>query len=266
MCFLKRALIFLLLLLSASAALAQTVEPADEEQIVRLVNEERGKAGLAPLAVSPQLTEIARQHSRRMAKDKTLAHQLAGEPDPRQRTITSGIRFDMSGENVAFAGDAPSAHRSLMHSPPHRENILRPEFTAIGVGVVRVGESIYVTQDFARQVADLTLPQAESAVVRSFAELRRSAKYAPLKLVSQKTLRGLACNMAQEDRLETDLARDIPNVRSVLVWTASDPAKLPDSMQKWRTLEASGWSVGGCFASSPKYPVPVWWMVAVAYF
>src|SRR6185369_5574079 len=119
-----------------------------------------------------------------------------------------------------------SAHRSLMNSPPHKANILRPEFTTIGVGVVRKGDSIYVTQDFARQLREFSPAQAENAVMRSFEALRRNSGIPPLKLIPQPSLRELACNMAREDRLETDLARDIANVRSVLVWTATDPQKL----------------------------------------
>jgi hypothetical protein len=102
--------------------------------------------------------------------------------------------------------------------------------------------------------------------MRSFEALRRNSGIPPLKLIPQPSLRELACNMAREDRLETDLARDIANVRSVLVWTATDPQKLPGDMQKLRTTNASGWSVGACFASSRRYQNPVWWMVAVTYF
>ncbi len=247
-------------------AVAQQVEPAAEQEIVRLVNAERAKAGLQPLSVDSRLTDIARQHSQLMLSRSTLSHQLSGEEDVRHRVISSGIWFDMSGENVAYDRDAASAHNSLMHSPPHKANILRPEFTTIGVGVVRKGDSIYVTQDFARRLQEFSPTQAENAVARSFEALRRNSGIPPMKLVPQPSLRELACNMAREDRLETDLARDIANVRSVLVWTATDPQKLPADMQKLRTTKASGWSVGACFASSRRYQNPVWWMVAVTYF
>ncbi len=72
--------------------------------------------------------------------------------------------------------------------------------------------------------------------------------------------------MARNNRLETDLARDIANVRGVVVWTASDPRKLPADLLKLKKTTASGWSIGACYASSAQYPNPVWWMVAVTYF
>ena len=266
MSFLKLLLTAIFLIVVISCSVAQQVEPTAEQEIVRLVNAERAKAGLQPLSVDNRLTDIAREHSKLMLSRSTLSHQLSGEEDVRHRVISSGIRFDMSGENVAYDRDAASAHNSLMHSPPHKANILRPEFTAIGVGVVRKGDSIYVTQDFARQLREFSPTQAENAVMRSFEALRRNSGIPPLKLVPQPSLRELACNMAREDRLETDLARDIANVRSVLVWTATDPQKLPPDMQKLKTTNASGWSVGACFASSRRYQNPVWWMVAVTYF
>jgi hypothetical protein len=266
MCLLKRFILTILFFAAVGAGGAQQIEPAAEQEIVQLVNAERARAGLQPLAEDPRLTEIARQHSRLMLSRATLSHQFDGEPDVRHRVISSGIRFDMSGENVAYDRDAASAHRSLMNSPPHKANILRPEFTAVGVGVVRTGDSIYVTQDFARGLQEFSPTQAESAVSRSFGELQRNSGMAPLKLMSQPSLRQLACQMAREDRLETDLARDIANVKNVLVWTASNPQKLPEDMQKLRTAKASGWSVGACFASSRHYQNPVWWFVSVTYF
>lgn len=258
-------LAFILVVFSLPAA-AQQFDSAAEQEIFERVNADRAQAGLAPLELDDRLTEIARQHTEKMVEQKALSHQFPEEPDVRHRVVSSGVRFDISGENVAYDRDADSAERSLMHSPPHRANILRPEFTVIGVGVIRVGDSIYVTQDFANRLQEFTPTQAESAVSRSFEQLRRSAGAPLLPRVSQPSLRDLACGMAQNGRLETDLARDVANVRSVVVWTASDPRKLPADMQKLRKVNASGWSVGACFAPSPQSPNPLWWMVAVTYF
>ncbi|MGE5109309.1 MAG: CAP domain-containing protein [Acidobacteriaceae bacterium] len=263
---LKRSLVFILFLAATLAASAQQFEPDAEGEILRLVNQDRAQAGLDPLELDSRLTEIARKHSELMVERSSLSHQFPGEPDLRHRVVSSGVRFDISGENVAYDREPVSAERSLMRSPPHRANILRPEFNAIGIGVIRVGDSIYVTQDFARRLKEFTPAQAESAVSRSFEQLRLKFGAPLVPRVSQPSLRQIACDMAHNDRLETDLARDIANVRSVLVWTASDPRKLPADMQKLKTTKASGWSVGACFASSQRYPNPVWWMVAVTYF
>lgn len=247
-------------------ATAQDFDSAAEKEIFRQVNADRAQAGLPALELDDRLTEIARQHTEKMVEHKALSHQFPEEPDVRRRVVSSGVRFDISGENVAYDRDAESAERSLMHSPPHRANIVRPEFTVIGIGVIRVGDSIYVTQDFAHRLQEFTPTQAENAVSHAFEQLRRSSGAPLLPRVPQPTLRDLACDMAQKGRVETDLARDIANVRSVVVWTASDPRKLPNDMQKLKKVSASGWAVGACFAPSPQSPNPLWWLVAVTYF
>ncbi len=255
-----------LLLWGRIPAAAQQFDSAAEREIFERVNADRAKAGLPPLELDDRLTEIARQHTEKMVEHKALSHQFPEEPDVRHRVVSSGVRFDISGENVAYDRDADSAERSLMHSPPHRANILRPEFTAIGIGVLHVGDSIYVTQDFAHRLQEFTPAQAENAVSHAFEQLRRTSGAPLLPRVSQPSLRDLACDMAQKGRVETDLARDIANVRSVVAWTATDPRKLPADLQKFRKVNASGWSVGACFASSPQSPNPLWWLVAVTYF
>jgi hypothetical protein len=261
-----RILIALMIATSSLSAYAQQVDPASEQELLQLVNAERVKAGLAPLQTDERLTQIAREHSRWQAAKHGLSHQFPGEPDVRHRVAATGLRFDVSGENVAYDADVASAHRELMNSPPHRANILHSQFTVIGIGVVRSGNLIYVTEDFAHRLREISPDEAEAEIAGSFARLRRSNGLAPLPLRKQAGMRQLACNMARNDRLETDLARDILDVRGVVVWTATDPRKLPEDLIKMQSTTASGWSLGSCFASSQRYPNPVWWFVAVTYY
>ena len=60
------------------------------------------------------------------------------------------IKFISAGENLAYAPTVEIAHQGLMNSPGHRENILRPSFGRVGIGVIDGG--VYgkmFTQDFA---------------------------------------------------------------------------------------------------------------------
>jgi uncharacterized protein YkwD len=54
------------------------------------------------------------------------------------------------GENLAMAPSVRQAQDLLMASPPHRENILKPEYDRVGIGVVVApnGER-WFTEDFA---------------------------------------------------------------------------------------------------------------------
>jgi hypothetical protein len=248
------------------SARAQNVDPSGEQQLVQLVNAERAKQGLGALEVDQRLTEIARKHSELMSERGMLSHQFPNEPDMRARVATTGMRFNFSGENVAYDSDIESAHVGLMHSPKHKENILRPQFNAIGIGVVRKGTVLYVTEDFAERLPEMSLSQAEQTIANSFSALRRQAGAQPLQRVELPALRNEACEMAKADKLSPAAARTINNVRNVVVWTATDLADLPPTLQKLRNAPASGYSLGACFASSKSYPNAVYWVVLVTYF
>jgi len=119
--------------------IALSVDPAAERQMFDLVNEERVTAGLAALAWDDRLVPVARAHSEEMFKLKYFSHQSPVSGTPFDRLKAAGITYRGAGENLAYAQSVTIAHRGLMQSQGHRENILRPEFTRIGIGVVSGG-------------------------------------------------------------------------------------------------------------------------------
>jgi hypothetical protein len=253
-------------LFAGLAAPAQQFEASDEQELVRLLNEERANAGLPQLEVDERLTKVARLHSRLMAEKMSLSHQFAGEPELRQRIATTTLRFNNSAENVAYDATAPEAHSGLMHSPPHRENILSPRYNAVGIGVVRRGAMVYVTQDFARRLPEVSLDTAEQTIARAFADLRQSGGEAPLPLRPLPELRHFACDMAAHDALDARSPGKIPGVHDVVVYTATELERLPGNMQKLKNQKASGYSLGACLSKSASYPNAVYWVVVVTYF
>jgi uncharacterized protein YkwD len=68
-------------------------------------------------------------------------HATPDGVDPQQRMLAAGYPSNnaFTGENIAWAtgpSASPAEIVSLwMHSPPHREDILRREFTEIGIGL-----------------------------------------------------------------------------------------------------------------------------------
>jgi uncharacterized protein YkwD len=119
--------------------LAIEPDPVAERQLYDLVNEERGKVGLAILAWDDRLVPVARAHSVEMFKLKYFSHESPKAGSPFDRLKVAGITFSRAGENLAYAQSVAVAHRALMDSSGHRENILRPEFTRIGMGVINAG-------------------------------------------------------------------------------------------------------------------------------
>ena len=116
-----------------------TADPVAEQQMFALVNEERVNAGVGPLSWDDRLVPIARAHSEEMFRLKYFSHQSPVNGSPFDRLKAAGITYTRAGENLAYAQSVTIAHRGLMQSEGHRENILRPEFTHIGIGVINAG-------------------------------------------------------------------------------------------------------------------------------
>jgi len=123
--------------------------PDLESQMLALVNAERAKAGLHPLALDPDLAKLARLKSADMVTLDYFSHTSPTYGSPFEMMRAAGVSYTYAGENLASASSLALAHEGLMQSPGHRANILRAEFTHIGIGVAEGGGFAYVfTQMF----------------------------------------------------------------------------------------------------------------------
>jgi uncharacterized protein YkwD len=121
-----------------------------ESAIIRLTNVERQKAGLQPLRINPTLVSVAEKYSDLMASRQMMDHHLDGK-DGGQRLKEAGYSYSWWGENIAWNyADANAVVQGWMNSPPHRQNLLSPNVTEIGVGVAySVKNEPYYCQVFA---------------------------------------------------------------------------------------------------------------------
>lgn len=120
-----------------------------EMEVVRLVNIERQKAGLASLNHSSQLSNVARAKSEDMGRNNYFSHNSPTYGDPFSMMRSFGINYTTAGENIAQGYyTAESVVRGWMNSPGHRENILNPSFGTIGVGYSDINGTTYWTQMF----------------------------------------------------------------------------------------------------------------------
>jgi uncharacterized protein YkwD len=124
-------------------------DDAAEQQMLDLLNAERTRAGLKPLAADTRLRDVARAHSLEMFQLDYFSHTSPTAGTPFDRMHAAGIGFVIAGENLAYAPNVEIAHQGLMNSPGHRANILRPEFGHVGIGVIRSqAQGSMFTQDF----------------------------------------------------------------------------------------------------------------------
>jgi uncharacterized protein YkwD/uncharacterized membrane protein required for colicin V production len=114
-------------------------DPVAERQLFELVNEERVQRGGSPLAWDDRLVPVARAHSEEMFELKYFSHDSPVTGSPFDRLRAGRVTYSRAGENLAYAQSVAVAHRGLMDSAGHRENILRPEFTRVGIGVINAG-------------------------------------------------------------------------------------------------------------------------------
>lgn len=120
---------------------------AFEKEVVRLVNKQRAKHGLAALEHNWELSRVARYKSQDMKDNGYFSHTSPTYGSPFQMMKSFGISYRTAGENIARGQATPAAVvNAWMNSAGHRANILNASFTQIGVGYVASGR--YWTQMF----------------------------------------------------------------------------------------------------------------------
>jgi uncharacterized protein YkwD len=129
-----------------------------ENLVFDMTNQARRAKGLPPLSKDDELTNVARAYSDDMLVRRFFDH-----------TTPDGVTFDerisdrdphwiyLVGENIWSAsgynpGNAQKLAKEIvddwMSSPGHRENLLDPAFTHLGVGVSARHHTIRATQEF----------------------------------------------------------------------------------------------------------------------
>lgn len=123
-----------------------------EGSIFQKINQQRRSKGLQPLKTNKTLTQVARSHSKEMAKHGFYDHRGKQGDTPRQRVEASGVQAGLVGENLVKFSQRPNpavvAVQSWMRSSAHRRNILLPNATETGIGIWKRGETYYMTQIF----------------------------------------------------------------------------------------------------------------------
>jgi uncharacterized protein YkwD len=138
---------------AAAVASAPVVASSLERQAFNLINSERARNGLPPLVWDGELCRVARLHSEDMGRRNFFDHQSPDGSNLLNRVTAKGIMWRSLGENIAFNqghnDPAGVAVNEWLHSPKHRANILRTNFTHSAIGVARTADGrVYLTQVF----------------------------------------------------------------------------------------------------------------------
>jgi hypothetical protein len=250
-------------ILLLTAAYAIQVGPSigsAEERIFTELNHERASHGLSPLAWNRHAANAARAHARLLAENGKLSHQFLGEATLPERLGATGARFTVAAENVARTEYIEDVHLALMGSSGHRANILNTSYNAVGIGVVEDQGRIYVTQDFIFLVPEYSESQFSSAFVESFNLTRKGKGIRQLEARPDAQLRELACST---DGDAIKLADNLSGVKSVVVFTSSDPHHLPEQMiPRAANADFHRMNYGVCFRPDQEHGYANFWIVA----
>lgn len=123
------------------------------EKILSLVNQERAKTNLVPLELSSELSTAATQKAGDMFDKDYWAHVSPTGTTPWQFITSAGYSYLYAGENLAK--DFLTSEKTVaawMNSSTHRANILKPEYTEIGLAVMngnlQGNDTTLVVQEF----------------------------------------------------------------------------------------------------------------------
>jgi uncharacterized protein YkwD len=130
-----------------------------EAEVIRLTNIERVNHGLSQLQTNQELSTSALLYSFDMAEHHFISHTGSDGSTLKDRILRAGYKnWFLIGENLAMGHLTPeTVVQGWMASPGHRENILKKEFSEIGVGYIlgdvycedgRIAQGGYWTQHF----------------------------------------------------------------------------------------------------------------------
>jgi hypothetical protein len=121
--------------------------------LVKKTNEERSSVGKNSLESNDLLTQAAQLKANDMAEKGYFSHVSPEGKDPWHWVNLSGYKYKNAGENLAVNFiDSKEVHNAWMNSPTHEANILRDNFTEIGIataeGEYKGKKAIFVAQFF----------------------------------------------------------------------------------------------------------------------
>jgi uncharacterized protein YkwD len=119
-----------------------------ETEVLAQLNAARSERGQAPLQLNAQLSQAAREHSQDMACNNFVEHYGSSGSNPLSRIQALGIRYRSAAENIYagnpnYGGNPQGAVSWWMNSRIHRDAILNPRFSWVGIGYAYYDGSTY---------------------------------------------------------------------------------------------------------------------------
>ena len=134
------------------ASCSYSTSSSYQTELANLINSARANAGLPQLAVNAALTAAALGHSIDMACHGLISHSGSDGSSPSQRIAAAGYFASLSSEIIYGSGYPQTAFDWWMSDQIHRDEVLNPYVTEMGVGYAYKADTSsggYYTVDFA---------------------------------------------------------------------------------------------------------------------
>lgn len=123
-------------------------KPPTTSELLKLVNAERNKAGVAPLVVDDRLNQTAQYKADEIVLEKRYEHKnKAGVPG--YTYARDAVRECIYvSENLNNGDTSKHFLKTWLASQPHKEAMLDAKYDLTGIGLAKDGEYYYAVQHF----------------------------------------------------------------------------------------------------------------------
>jgi hypothetical protein len=138
--------------------------------LTAITNEERMENNLVPLKENELLAKAAQLKAEDMALHGYFAHTSPNGTTPWYWFDRVGYKYIYAGENLAVNFfESVDVSTAWMNSPSHRANIIKPNYTEIGIGVAngtyQGRPTVFVAQLFGTPLPIAVAPKIETPVI-----------------------------------------------------------------------------------------------------
>ncbi len=130
-----------------SESATSTTSSSFANEVLRLINQQRSKAGLSGFTTNQTLSSAANKRAQEILQ--SFSHTRPNGTGFSTVLKEYKISYNTAGENIAYGQKTPQiVVNAWMNSPGHRANILNGKFKKIGIGVYQKNGQYYWTQEF----------------------------------------------------------------------------------------------------------------------
>ena len=122
-----------------------------EQKMLNLLNQDRGRNGLSALPLDSQLSAIARAKSQEMMEKGYFSHESPTWGKAASMLTAFGYAYNGVGENIAHHATVEKAEAAFLSSSAHRIIMMGSQWKKVGIGIAMDKNGyVYVTELFVR--------------------------------------------------------------------------------------------------------------------